>query len=229
MKKIKILTVSFENSISPQEIPYFRGAIIQISGIENDIFHNHKDNGFIYTYPLIQYKRKKGKPMLLCLDKGVENIHHFFSNHQEGIMLGNRKYDLIVDELNMSSATVSVSDTSFQYSLKDWLPLNQKNHKLYFSLNSEIEKLEFLEKIIIGNLLSFAKGIGWLLTEIIKVRVHKINTVKKVTIKNHPMLAFDSTFSCNLKLPNYIGIGKNVSLGYGLIETIDSKKMLSNE
>lgn len=223
MKKIKILTVSFENSISLQEIPYFRGAIIQISGIENDIFHNHKEDGFIYTYPLIQYKRKKGKPMILCLDKGVDNIHHFFSNHQEGIMLGNRKYDLVVDELNLSSFSFEVFDSSFQYSLSNWLPLNQKNHKIYFSLKSEIEKLEFLEKILIGNILSFAKGIGWLLTSTIKVRVQKINSINKITIKNNPMMAFDIIFSCNIKFPNHIGLGKNSSLGYGFIESIDNK------
>jgi hypothetical protein len=133
MKKIKILTVTFENSINSLEIPYFRGAIIQISGIENELFHNHNDHGFRYAYPLIQYKRKNGKPMLLCLDKGVESIHHFFSKHQEGIMLGNRKYDLIVDELNLSTASLSVSDSSFNYSLMNWLPLNQKNHKIYYS------------------------------------------------------------------------------------------------
>jgi hypothetical protein len=222
MKKIKILTVTFENSISSLEIPYFRGAIIQTSGLENELFHNHNDEGFRYAYPLIQYKRKNGKPLLLCLDKGVESSSHFFSNHQEGIMLGNRKYDLIVDELNLSTASLNVTNGSFNYSLTDWLPLNQKNHKVYFSLKSEIDQLEFLEKIITGNILSFAKGIEWLITSQIKVRINKVNNIKKITIKQNPRMAFNITFSCNIRLPNYIGIGKNASLGYGVLESIDN-------
>ena len=222
MEKIKMLTVSFENSISSLEIPYFRGAIIQTSGLENELFHNHNNKGFRYAYPLIQYKRINGKPLLLCLDKGVESSFHFFSNHQEGIMLGNRKYDLIVDELNLATVSLNVSNGSFNYKLSDWLPLNQKNHKVYFSLKSEIEQLEFLERIITGNILSFAKGIGWLLTSQIKVRINKVNNIKKITIKQNPRMAFNITFSCNIKLPNYIGIGKNASLGYGVLESIDN-------
>lgn len=221
MTKIKILTVVFENCISSQEIPYFRGAIIQTSGLEHELFHNHNDKGFRYAYPLIQYKRKNGKPMLLCLEEGVESMHHFFSNQQEGIMLGNRTYNLVVDELKLSTKSLSVSNSSFSYSLTDWLPLNQKNHKIYFSLKSEIEQLEFLEKIITGNILSFAKGLGWLLTSKIKVRIHKIHNMKKISIKKNPMMAFGIMFSCNIKLPNYIGLGKNASLGYGVLELIE--------
>ena len=110
MQKVRILTVLFENDISMAEIPYFRGAIIQIAGIENELFHNHNKNGFRYAYPLIQYKRINKKPMLFCLEDGVHSAHHFFSNQQEGIMLGNRNYNLIVNDLNLSATQVSVSE-----------------------------------------------------------------------------------------------------------------------
>jgi hypothetical protein len=222
MKKIKILTVSFENSISPPEVPYFRGAIIQTSGLENELFHNHNDKGYRYAYPLIQYKRKNGKPLMPCLDSGVESSFHFFSNHQEGIMLGNRKYNLVVDELNITTASLDVTKGAFKYTVNDWLPLNQKNYKVYFSLKSEIEQLEFLENIMTGNILSFAKGIDWRITSQVKVRINKIKNIKKITFKQNPRMAFSISFSCNIKLPNYIGIGKNASLGYGVVEAINN-------
>lgn len=222
MKKIKILTVTFENNITSLEVPYFRGAIIQTSGLENELFHNHNDKGFRYAYPLIQYKRKNGKPLMLCLDSGVESSFHFFSNHQEGIMLGNRKYNLVVDELNITTASLDVTKGAFKYTVNDWLPLNQKNYRVYFSLKSEIEQLEFLENIMTGNILSFAKGIDWRITSQVKVRINKIKNIKKITFKQNPRMAFSISFSCNIKLPNYIGIGKNASLGYGVVEAINN-------
>ena len=57
MKKVRILDVSFENEIRSWEVPVFRGAIIATAGRDHTLFHNHKDEGFRYAYPLIQYKR----------------------------------------------------------------------------------------------------------------------------------------------------------------------------
>jgi len=70
MKQLRVLTVTFAAPIGKREIGAFRGALIDKVGKEHDWFHNHNNdanaqNSFHYRYPMIQYKRKYDKPMLV--------------------------------------------------------------------------------------------------------------------------------------------------------------------
>jgi len=188
LKKIRILNISFENEINQREVEFFRGAIIATAGKEHTLFHNHQDGGYRYAYPLIQYKRVSKKPLLICIEKGVDEVHHFFSNKQEGIVLGNRPYELKVDEINLTNFTLEVSNKTSTYQLRNWLALNQKNITAYNQLNSEIEQYKFLERIIVGNILSMAKGLGWHIEEKISVRIKAIKG-KQVIKKQTKLLA----------------------------------------
>src|SRR5881628_801326 len=79
MKKLKTLFVQFDDTLAAWEIPSFRGAIIEKVGRENVLFHQHNgEEGFVYQYPMIQYKSVQQKPSLLCLGDGVDEIHKFF-------------------------------------------------------------------------------------------------------------------------------------------------------
>jgi len=87
MNRIRVLDIEFENDIQPWEVPAFRGAVIESAGRKNILFHNHKQDKFVYSYPLIQYKRIGKKPHLVCIDDGVDEIHKFFESMQEGVFL----------------------------------------------------------------------------------------------------------------------------------------------
>lgn len=41
-------------------------------------------------------------------------------------------------------------------------------------------------------------------------------------------MAIDVDFKCNLSIPNYVGIGKNASMGYGVIHQLREKKEKQN-
>ena len=109
MKKIRILYIEFENDIASYEIPAFRSAVVQIAGNENVIFHNHLKEKFRYSYPLIQYKQINKHPVIICIDEGVEEIHHFFEKKQIGIILGEREYELKINKLNLKAIGFSYS------------------------------------------------------------------------------------------------------------------------
>lgn len=222
MKKIKILKIIFLVPISFKEVEFFRGAIIATAGRAHILFHNHKKEGFRYSYPLIQYKRIGDKPVLICINEGVDEMHHFFSNKQEGVMLGNRPYELKVDEINLSNHTLSVGKTANEYQLNNWLPLNQKNISKYNSLDSKIEQYEFLERILVGNILSMAKGLDWFIKDKVSVNIKDIKS-KQVIKKSSKLLGLDIHFVSNIELPDYIGLGKNSSLGYGVLKKVIGK------
>jgi len=221
MKKIRVLDVQFENEIKVWEVPAFRGAIIETSGKENVLFHNHIKSEYRYSYPLIQYKRIGKKPHLVCIEDGVDEVHHFFENKQEGLKLGERLYELKVEEIKLNTFVMQVWDKSFNYFLQDWLPLNQKNYQAFKAISSEIEQLEFLEQILKGNILSFAKGVNWNIDKEIKLRIKNIVRTNILTVKKVKREAFTLNFSSNIFLPNYIGLGKNASMGFGVVRVVD--------
>ena len=217
VKQLRYLTIIFEPEIRAKQIPLFRGAIINKVGKELDLFHNHSENGYIYRYPLIQYKRIKKHPAIICLEKGIDEIRHLFENPDWRLKLGEEEIELSVKDLKVRKVNLNVWDRMFNYKIFNWLALNEKNYKIYKEIESMVDKLQFLEKILVSNIVLFAKEIGWELPKDRKVQVKITHFLKdkKTYFKGVPLIAFDLVFKTNVFLPNYIGLGKGVSFGYG--------------
>ncbi len=223
MKKIRLLDISFEDEIKAWELPYLRGAIVATVGKGHVLFHNHQDDKFRYSYPLIQYKTIGKKPHLVCIDQGVDYIHHFFEKKQEGIFLGDRPYELKVRDINLNTFTMQVWDKAFHYRIFNWLPLNQKNYSLYHSMTDIQEQKNLLQKTLTGNIISMAKGIGWTVDKPIITQIKEIQKVNRIKVKGIKREAFCVTFRCNVFLPNHISLGKNASLGFGIVSEDKNK------
>ncbi len=218
MKKIRYLTIQFNNEIEPWEIAAFRGAVIAKAGNEHILFHNHlNEREYVYSYPVIQYKRIGKCPMLVCIDYGTDEVHHFFKNENLELFLGERKIHLEVGKLQLNQINLQVWDKSFAYKLRNWIALNQENFQKYTQLKDEILKLEFLENILKANIISFAKGMKWDIDKPISIRIEKIISSKIVPYKKTKLVGFDIAFRTNVFLPDFIGLGKGVSLGFGIV------------
>ncbi|WP_298349347.1 CRISPR-associated endonuclease Cas6 [Runella sp.] len=218
MKKIRFLKVQFAADIDGWEIPAFRGAVIKKTGEQHITFHNHiNDKEVIYRYPVIQYKRIGRNPALICVDFGVDEVHHFFNNRNLDIEISGRKLSLGVKNLQMNQFNLQVWEKTFTMHISQWLALNQENHAKYMATADELSRLALLESILKGNILSFAKGIGWDIDREISLRIDTIEKVRPVTFKEQKVLAFDVTFRTNVFLPDYLGLGKGVSLGFGTV------------
>lgn len=218
MKKIRTLLVAFDNHLNSWETSAFRGAIIEKVGREHLLFNHHlEDKKYLFQYPLIQYKSIRKKPAILCLGEGVDEIHKLFNKPSWEIDLKGKKTDLVIENLNLNSFNLNVWSKSFDYRLYNWFALNENNYRKYSSLDNEIDRLEMLERILIGNILAFAKGMDWHIDKEIKVRIHAIKNTKQLKYKNTHLMAFDVDFSCNVFLPNYIGLGKGASHGFGVV------------
>lgn len=220
MKRLRYLKVEFNGTLSTAEIPAFRGAIADKAGLENHLFHNHDpDQGrVIYQYPLIQYKTIRKKPAILCIDQGVDEIHHFFGNENWELPINGKKLDLTIDKLSLNQFTMQVWDKYFHYDILNWIALNQENYKKYQELEVLSEKIEFLEKKLTGNILAFAKGIDWTVDKTIDLKITELDDSRPVRVKDQKLMGFSARFRCNVFLPDFIGLGKNVSLGFGTIK-----------
>ena len=219
---IRTLTVRFNNDIGRHEIPLFRGSVLAAIGSGVDmLFHNHDGDGFRYDYPLIQYKRMGGKAAIVCIGNGTEVIGEFFGTSSFNVHLGDRPVTLEVDQIKPNKTLVQIRDTMFTYHLRKWLPLNQVNYKKYEALDSIVERYAFLERLLTGNILSFAKSMGILFEQQVECRITSAETPHLISYKGVKMMSFDVEFKSNVSLPDYIGLGKGVSLGFGTVVSGD--------
>jgi hypothetical protein len=222
MEKQKILTIRFKNVIAQDEISLFRGAIIHTMENANILFHNHEEGKYRYAYPLIQYKRIHKYAAIVCIGEGTEAIGAFFSSCNFDINIGNKQMKLEIDSVKAYQVITQIWDSQFSYRINKWLPLNQENYERYTSIEILAEKYAMLEKILVGNILSFAKGIGIRLEQQVVCKITDISDQYILKYKNVDMTAINARFKCNFSIPDYIGLGKGVSLGFGTVTRNDN-------
>lgn len=219
IKYLNTLIVRFNNEIKYHEIPLFRGAVIASMDTSPDIlFHNHLgDEKLRYSYPLIQYKRIGGKAAIVCIGDGTNIIGQFLSGCNAKLKLGEREMELEVNTLQPRRILLQTWEDTFTYHLKRWIPLNAENYQRYMNTESAVERITILERIIKGNILSMCKGLGITIEKEIAVTLTDVSYPYKVKNKGVALLAFDVVFKTNVSIPDYVGLGKNASIGFGVV------------
>ena len=223
---IRTLTVYTDMEILPQEIPAFRGAVLHALGDQaNILFHNHSgENTFRYSYPLIQYKRLNRKAAIVCVEEAVDLIGQLLTNLSDTIMIGSREVEWHTNRIQPARLLVQTWDTSFPYHINHWLPLNTHNYNLYKNTEGVVERVALLENILKANLLSMLKGLNIHLEQELILKITQISDPHLIKNKGVKMMAFNADFNCNLSIPNNLGIGKNASIGYGIIHQEKTQK-----
>lgn len=222
-KQIRLLQVIFNLKINFSEIPFFRGAIIKTTKGKNNLFHNHGPEGNIYRYPKIQYKVIDDNASLLCVEEGIEGIQDFFSNTDWKLQIEHEKKEIKVENIKVHQHRVAVWDSWFDYKIYNWLPLNQDNYIKFKALEDLTGRISFLEKIMLANILSFLQGIDLYVDEKIEIKIKSMQSERLMNYKEQQMQAFTLIFRTNVSLPNYIGLGKGSSIGFGVLKEIITK------
>jgi len=220
MPVIQTFILQFANEISPQEIPFFRGAVIA-SLKEKDVwFHNHVIDGVVYRYPRIQYKRIHRKAAIVCINEGIGAINELFNCSNFNYKIGNRDVEMQMESARTFNNDIGFCKESRKYRLTNWLPLNSDNYNTYQAIEGLADRIKFLEEKLIGNLLAFFTETGFHAEERIVLGITAITAQRLTRYKEVRLMAFDIEFKANLTLPQYIGIGKSASIGYGTLTRI---------
>ena len=217
-RELRILKIQYEGEIFPHEVAAFRGAVAAKIGTDGILFHHHQGDKLRYSYPLIQYKRIGKNPAMICIGAGVDDVHKFFSQPDWSIQISGRTLDMKIKHLELIPEVLSMSPVPLSYRLFHWAPLSQKSYPEFKSLSGEEARKSFLERKLTGNILSFAKGVGWYVPEKIALRITKLSERKPIPIKGIPMTNFHMDFTCNVQLPEHIGLGRKVSVGMGVVD-----------
>jgi hypothetical protein len=222
MKELRILNVSFQTTIEPWELNAFRGAMANKVGLGNDWFHNHNNeegaNKLHYRYPLIQYKLHQSRPVLLCIDKGVDEAHHFFVQPDWSLVINKEKHDMRIQKLVLNQFEMKIFERPQSYRIHNWLALNSENYKMYHSMIRITDKIALLERILTNNLLRFVEGIGWENDRKIEVSITDLIKVNRVSYQGLKVEAHNIDFNCNVFIPDFIGLGRGSSIGFGVVK-----------
>lgn len=212
-------TIQFPDiQLQARDAHKLRGYFGNLFKEHSPLLHNHYEDGTTrYAYPLVQYKVIDHVPMLVGFQEGAELLVSLFLKIRELDIEGQR-IAVLAKNIQQKQCELHVNHQLYTYSFKTlWMALNQENYKKYMQLEAD-EKGSFLNHQLQNNLLSFYKGLSYRTSE----RIMAITRVeeKQTLFKNQSMLAFAGQFTTNAYIPEWAGIGKAVSRGFGTVSLL---------
>ena len=181
------------------------------------LLHNHYADGTTrHRYPLVQYKVLAGVPTLVALNEGAELLNSLFLQ-MKTLQIANQTYEINAKHISSRSIAIGYAEELLTYRFETlWMGLNQDNYRTYSRAEASAQ-VAMLNKIIVGNVLSFFKAMHLFLEPQQRLMAKLDIQPKSAQFKNQRMLAFTGTLVINAALPDGIGLGKAVSRGFGTI------------
>lgn len=186
----------------------------------SELLHNHfADGSPQYRYSLVQYKVLNRVPTLVGLGEAAGLLIELFLKIKS-IEIDGYSYTVLSKNINHQNVAIGLSDDLHSYRFETlWLGLNQKNYGIYQNLENDSDRNNLLKNTAIANINTFYEDMGLDLDKNHHRIMMKLNLAEPTftNFKNNKMMAFGGTFTTNALLPNYIGLGKSVSRGFGSI------------
>jgi len=220
--KLKIIVVALKTDKPVEEDTSKLRGYIGKKFPQYILLHHHTDKGVLYTYPRIQYKIIEKTPIIVGIEEGAKILKEIVDELQE-LKLGRKMYKIQNIIMSQFNADFGKKREMIKYKfLTPWLGLSQKNYAIYKSKKTWKERKELLHSILVGNLLAISKSFGYTVRG--KLYASAFFNSCVVKYKAIPHAGFTGEFRVNFILPDYIGIGKGVSHGFGTVKKIVDEK-----
>lgn len=218
--KIKVLKIAFLSThLRKADIPKFRGFLADKYPNYN-LMHNHLEEGKLrYSYPQIQFKTINGHPAIIGIKDGIAILKQVFME-LNNIKIGDKEETIFEKSISLKEEEFGIAEDYIDYQfLSPWMALNQENYEKYKQMN-RFEQIQFLKHILRENLKTISKGVDYTIPDVEKVKVEGNFVKQVVNFKSLKMLCFTGFFLTNFYLPDYLGIGKQVARGFGMVKRI---------
>lgn len=213
---IKVCYVTFEVDSSNLTATSLRGYLGYLFANDPE-FHHH--SGSSHHYPRVQYKKINDKLLVLGFSDYADIVFERLSQ-LEFLITQNEKIPINNIDLKIKKIQVTPDITNYRF-VTPWIGLNEKNYRRILELKNK-EKKALLQRILIGNILSMLKGLGIRINFRVNVEISKLKSTTAIAHDNK-FAGFYCNCQANIVLPEYCGLGKSVSKGFGvLIPQIDS-------
>ncbi|PAV14226.1 hypothetical protein ASJ81_14695 [Methanosarcina spelaei] len=199
-----------------------RGSSAQLRGFfatkfnEYNLLHQHNTDKFIYNYPLVQYKMVNKTPTVIGINEGADVLIEIYDKYDK-IRLKDNIYEIVEREILYKNEDFGLSDKFHTYSFETpWFALNQENFTDRYKKIGTVEQKELLRKTLVGNILSMSKSLGYTVPEKIKCEINLYPGSSRM--KGVEIATFKGEFMVNFLIPDYFGLGKSVSRGFGTVK-----------
>lgn len=182
--------------------------------IEDTEFHHHSESS--YHYPLVQYKKVHGRLLVMGLNDYAEVVCRKIST-LDHITTPTDKISIQSVDIVNYSFSVEETKSRFRF-VTPWIALNEENYRKFKDLEGGKRKL-FLERILVGNILSAFKGLSVFINFKVTANLETF-WPQSARVHENYFQAFKASFSVNTNLPRFFGLGKSVSKGFGVIEAL---------
>jgi len=186
---------------------------------EYALLHHHVEvDKLLYTYPRIQYKILEGAAIVLGIEEGADVLKEIYDQFGE-LKLGECTYTIVERGITIKEVDFGISPNLLSYEfITPWLALSQQNYQRYIDSRRE-ERRELLRRTLVGNLLSASKGLEYVVLGEIKLELGRLRRLK-CEVKGTPFIGFLGEFMVNFAIPDYFGLGKSVSRGFGTVRRL---------
>ena len=190
---------------------------------EYALLHQHVDvDKLLYRYPRIQYKILGGEALVLGIEEGAEVLKEIYDKYDE-LNLGESTYTIVERGITIKEEDFGISPALVSYEfVTPWLALSQPNYQRYVKLE-RTERKELLRRTLIGNILSAAKGLEYVVLDEITLELGMLKR-RKCEVKGTPFIGFLGAFMVNFQIPDYMGLGKSVSRGFGTVKRLNGRE-----
>ena len=193
-----------------------KGTLIKNFPNEKFISFINGDLRGIYAYPRIQVKILRNQLCLFAVNEGigptlslVEQLGKIELNNRI-IHITNREYLEYPDQFQITQ------DKYHKYKfITPWVALNEQQVYKYEPLFTN-ERREYLDGVLAKNLEFVIKDLGRSSDVPVQVRFRAGSLTPKV-VEYSKMGSFKGYFTTNVCLPNYIGLGNNITKGLGTL------------
>ena len=217
LEKIKTGIIRFpEIKIKPSHLHKVRGYFSQ-QYRQYDLIHNHdqKTGKLLYRYPAIQFKINPCLAIAAYKQEGIDILKEVFLTSQD-IVIEDKTIDIHGKEIEINEQPYGEDGEFYLYEFyTPWLALNQENYRDYRALADEKEKSRKLNAVLVNNIISFCKFAGYTVVNRLAVKSQLVEVTANLKAKTH--IAFKGNFMVNFLLPDFLGLGKSSSRGYGNI------------
>lgn len=210
---VKVCRIIFDVSERISVI-HFRGFLGNLF-VEDTEFHHHSDKA--YHYPLIQYKKIDDQLIILGLQGYAAQLAKKITS-VDAIQVPNRVVYVRSKHIRMHNEEIIQQTCHYEFATP-WIALNEVNYGLFKAMDRR-RRREFLERILVANVLSCLKGLGIHVDFRIKADIYQYKALR-VKAHGNLFIGFFARFQLNILLPDWVGLGKSVSKGYGTIRRID--------
>jgi hypothetical protein len=194
---------------------------------EYTAMHQERAAGFIHRYPVVQCKQTRHAVSILGISQGADFLYRLSDGLRE-ISQGNNTCTILERDALIRNEEFGMYGTMYNYEfLTPWLALNQQNAKKFYDLKGKPDRDAFMQKILAGDLATLARSLDYRLPVPVTCEAKIRFRIDRMDREN--VMVFFGRFRTNLSIPDYFGIGRSVSQGFGTIQRIPQIPVADDE